>query len=204
MSVSCRITSNVLPMKHIAVILCLIPILVSPELRAERNIVQIFLPVSLAGTELDADPLETGESMGAIILARPALIGGAYPEGLIAAICRPLQLGRGDNNFPDESNLLILIGAKISAEHGIQNEPHQITVDFTKINREQNSDSSISQALRLTAECLKRTIAQNKSSREFQIAWLVPVDFSIEGLGLPGKLQANGERVEADNPLPAE
>ncbi len=187
-------------MKHIAVILCLMLILLSPELRAERNIVQIFLPVSLSGTELDADPLGTGESMGAMILARPALIGGAYPENIIAAICLPLQLGGGNNNFPDESNLLVIIGAKISAAHGIQNEPHQITVDFTKVNRKENSDSSISQALRLTAECLKRTISQNKSGREFQIAWLVPLDFSIKGLGLPGKLQANGEQAGAPNP----
>jgi len=180
-------------LKHIAVFLCSIAILFSSELRAERTIVQIFLPVSLAGTDLDADPLASGESMGALILARPALIGGAYPEGLIAAICRPLQLGGGNNNFPDESNLLVRIGAEISAAHGIQKEPHQITVDFTKVNRKENSDSSISQALRLTAECLKRTIAQNKSGREFQIAWLVPVDFPIKGLDLPGKLHANGE-----------
>jgi hypothetical protein len=56
--------------------------------------------------------------MAATILSRPILVAGAFPESQVAAMCLPHKITGATTGSPEESNLIVLVGAKIDAEFG--------------------------------------------------------------------------------------
>ena len=96
--------------------LLIVSLLTATAAYAERQIVEIFQPTSLLGTDTEDEPLTKGQAMAATILRRPVLIGGAFPESPVLAMCLPHRIAGAGEGFPDESNLIVLVGAKIHAE----------------------------------------------------------------------------------------
>ena len=137
---------------------------------AERQIAEIFQPTSLLGTDTEDEPLKDGQAMAATILSRPILIGGAFPESPVEAMCLPHKITGATDGFPKESNLIVLVGAKISAEFG--EKSHSIIADFSRARVSEDLGVSLIQVMQLTAECLNRNL--RNSDAPIAIVWKVP------------------------------
>ncbi len=153
---------------------------------------QVYQPTSLLGTELDGDPLDTGESICATIVSRPVLIGGAFPESPVHAISLPHRIAGAGKSFPDESNLIVLVGGRVYAEHG--DKEHRITADFSKAEVPKNLGVTLVQVMKMTALCLHKTLG-TEHERPIKITWLAPEGISLADAKLPSEIKKTGEQV---------
>jgi len=145
-------------------------VLFAVSVHAERGIAEIFQPTSLLGTESDDEPLKDGQVMAATILSRPILVAGAFPESPVAAMCLPHKITGATAGFPEESNLVVLVGAKIDAEFG--EKFHTVTADFSHARASDDLGVTLLQVMQLTAECLQRNL--RGSSMPIKIEWKTP------------------------------
>ena len=145
-------------------------VLFAVSVHAERGIAEIFQPTSLLGTESDDEPLKDGQIMAATILSRPILVAGAFPESPVAAMCLPHKITGATAGFPEESNLIVLVGAKIDAEFG--EKFHTVTADFSQARASDDLGVTLLQVMQLTAECLQRNL--QGSSMPIKIQWKTP------------------------------
>ena len=139
---------------------------------AERQIAEIFQPTSLLGNDTEDEPLKDGQTMAATILSRPILIGGAFPESPVLAMCLPHKIAGATDGFPKESNLIVLVGAKISAEWG--EKRHTIIADFSQAKASDDLGVTLLQVMQLTAECLQRNL-RSSDSTPITIDWKTPL-----------------------------
>lgn len=156
------------------------------QLLAENSLMQIYQPTSLLGTELDGDPLGTGESISATIVSRPILVGGAFPESPVQAISLPHRISGAGKNFPDESNLIVLVGGKIHAVHG--EKEHQIIADFSGAKVPENLGVTLVQVMKITALCLQKTLG-TQHDRPIKITWLGPEGILLVDGKLPSEIR---------------
>lgn len=141
--------------------------------RAERNIVAIHQPLSLLGTELEANPLESDEPIAADVLATPALVTSAYPEAIVAAVALPHRLYNAPDDFPQESNLLVLAGARLEGAWG--EKRHRIMLDFSKATLDADLGLTLQQLCDLTVLSLRRSLAAGgPDGKPFDLIWLLP------------------------------
>jgi len=145
-------------------------VLFAVSVHAERGIAEIFQPTSLLGTESDDEPLKDGQVMAATILSRPILVAGAFPESPVAAMCLPHKITGATAGFPEESNLIVLVGAKIDAEFG--EKFHTVSADFSHARASDDLGVTLLQVMQLTAECLQRNL--RGSSMPIKIEWKTP------------------------------
>jgi len=156
---------------------CLLAILLlvasMPWLQAERDIVPIFQPLSLLGTELEAYPLGQDEGICADVMATPAIVSSAYPEAIVQAIALPHRFYHAPEGFPDESNLLVLAGARLEAAWG--EERHSVTIDFSQASLEDRLGVTLDQLCRLTILCLSKSLRQGYSDGKLiDLQWKLP------------------------------
>jgi hypothetical protein len=150
--------------------LLLASVLFAVSVHAESGIAEIFQPTSLLGTESDDEPLKDGQIMAATILSRPILVAGAFPESPVAAMCLPHKITGATAGFPEESNLIVLVGAKIDAEFG--EKFHTVTADFSHARASDDLGVTLLQVMQLSAECLQRNL--QRSSMPIKIQWKTP------------------------------
>lgn len=178
-------------MKHIIPALLL---LTSPmALRAERDIASVYQPLSLLGTELEANPLGADEPIAAGIFATPAVVSSAYPEAIVHAIGLPHRLYNAPEGFPEESNLLVLTGGKLEAGWG--EERHKITIDFSKVSIEEHLGITLQQLCDLTLLCLSKSLQPGYSDgKTFALDWKLPPSAELK---LPSTLKISPEETAA-------
>jgi hypothetical protein len=165
-----------------------------PWLQAERDIVPIFQPLSLLGTELEAYPLGQEEGICADVMATPAIVSSAYPEAIVQAIGLPHRFYQAPEGFPAESNLLVLTGARLDAAWG--EERHAVTIDFSQVSLGGNLGVTLDQLCRLTVLCLSKSLRQGYSdSKPIDLHWKLPQNGQELLAGLPSVLAA--EPVQA-------
>lgn len=147
---------------------------------------QVYQPTSLLGTEMDGDPLGTGEGIAATIVSRPVLVGGAFPESPVHAISLPHRITGAGEGFPEESNLIVIVGGKIHAEHG--DKEHRIIADFSKAKVPENLGVTLIQVMKITAVCLNKTLG-TQHERPIKITWLAPEGMSLSDAKLPAEIK---------------
>jgi len=177
------------------IIALLVSILLPSSLDAERALIDVYQPTSLLGTDLVADPLGTGE-IAATIVIRPVIIGGAFPESPVHAISLPHKLAGVPNGFPQESNLIVIVGGKVHAEWG-QTE-HQIIADFSKAKVPGNLGVTLIQVMKMTAVCLQKTLG-TQHEKPIKIKWLAPEGISLADARLPTEIKKTGEQAVPPN-----
>lgn len=173
-------------MKHSYIAPILASLLLQTTLQAERSLVEVYQPTSLLGTDLDGDPLGTGESLAATIVARPVIIGGAFPESPVHAVSLPHKIAGAPEGFPEESNLIVIVGGRVHAEWG-QTE-HRIIADFSKAKVPENLGVTIIQVMKLTAICLQKTLG-TQHENPIKITWLAPDGVSLADAKLPSQIK---------------
>ena len=144
---------------------------------AERKIGNVAQPMSLLGTDLDAKPLEDEPAMAATIVSRPCLFRSGIFEEVVAAVALPHHLAGADAGFPQESNLVILLGAKVS---GVQAEGKStITVDLSGTSDQvlKQHGVTLEQFTKLLVHCIKKNLRENGMWVEqgwFHLEWKLP------------------------------
>lgn len=155
------------------------------SLLAENSLMQVYQPTSLLGTEMDGDPLGNGESITATIVSRPILVGGAFPESPVHAISLPHRIAGSGGSFPEESNLIVLVGGRVHAEYG--EKEHRIIADFSKAKMPENLGVTLVQVMKMTALCLQKTLG-TQQERPIRITWLAPEGMSLADAKLPAEI----------------
>lgn len=169
-------------------------------LHAERSLIEVYQPTSLLGTELDGDPLGTGEWICATIVSRPVIIGGAFPEDPVHAVSLPHKIAGAPDGFPRESNLIVLAGGNVHAKWG-QSED-QIIADFSKAMVPENLGVTLIQVMKMTALCLQETLG-TQHEKPIKIKWLAPEGVSLADVGLPSQIKNSGRQGGAPHRIPA-
>lgn len=177
-------------MKSRFVTTVLASVLLLAESRAERSLIDAYQPTSLLGTEGDADPLGTGEPIAATIVSRPVIIGGAFPESPVHAVSLPHKIAGATEGFPEESNLIVIVGGDVYAEWG-QTED-RIIADFSKSKVPENLGVTLIQVMKMTAVCLEKTLG-TQHEKPIKIKWLAPEGVSLTDAGLPPEIKKAGE-----------
>jgi hypothetical protein len=90
-----------------------------------------------------------------------------------------------DGRIPKESNLIVLVGAKISAEFG--EKSHSVTADFSRAKVSDDLGVSLIQVMQLTAECLNRNL--RGSDTPIAILWKIPKGQEALLDGLPKEIK---------------
>lgn len=154
-------------------------------LSAENVLMQVYQPTSLLGTELDGDPLGTGKNLAATIVSRPILVGGAFPESVVEAVALPHRIAGSGKDFPQESNLIVLVGGRLEARHrqGDRNE-HVIIADFSKAEVPDNLGLTLLEVMKVTALCLQKTLG-DRHEIPLRITWLIPEASEFDTSTLP-------------------
>lgn len=85
-------------------------------------------------------------------------------------MCLPHSITGATAGFPEESKVIVLVGAKIAAEFG--EKFHTITADFSQARASDDLGVTLLQVMQLTAECLQRNL--ERSSMPIKIQWKTP------------------------------
>ena len=180
-------------MKSRFVITVVTSLLLLAETHAERSLIDAYQPTSLLGTEGEGDPLGTGEWIAATIVSRPVLIGGAFPESPVRAVSLPHKIAGAPAGFPEESNLIVIVGGEVHAEWGRTED--LVIADFSKAKVPENLGVTLIQVMKMTAVCLKKTLG-TQHEKPIKIKWLAPEGVSIADAKLPTEIRKTGEQAE--------
>lgn len=120
------------------------------------EVLQVFQPISLHGTDVDHD--FEGQHIQARVFPRPMVLSGAMPENLVAAIASPHRMPASNNYEVKESNLLVLYKVDLHALLG-DDEILVVTFDLSKMKGPEGVALPIRTVLRLSIAALKKTLS---------------------------------------------
>jgi len=84
----------------------------------------------------------------------------------------PHHIPGAPDNFPDESNLILLTGGKVHAQWG--EKEHEIIVDFSNASNAKTQEKfgvTLIQVMQITAICIQKTISpiHDKTEQDIKI-----------------------------------
>lgn len=161
------------------------------------DVVQIFQPLSLHGSDVDDEVDDTGETLQAAVLSRPMALTGAFPEVLVESIALPHQLPTNNANYQiKEVNLVLLCGLKITASTDDLNVL-QVEINIANMKIPTGVDLTARQLLKLVSLSIRRTLVEYNSMQKKEIHVLQRIvgtnetNASLQDLGakfeVPGK-----------------
>jgi hypothetical protein len=120
------------------------------------EVLQVFQPISLHGTDVDYE--FEGEHIQARVFSRPMVLSGAMPENLVAAIASPHCIPASSNYEVKESNLLALYKVDL---HALLSEEKVlvVTFDLSKMKGAAGVELPSRTVLRLSIAALKQTLS---------------------------------------------
>lgn len=137
------------------------------------TLVPVFEPLSLHGTD-STEVSDIGETLRAVVMARPMALTGAFPEMLVQAVATPHHVASNTPNFKaGESNLLVLCGVQISVES--TPEALQVTLDVTNLKIPEEVDLTSRQVLKLAILAMRRTLEAYQSGQAGKLRVAVTV-----------------------------
>jgi hypothetical protein len=151
-------------MKHLGVFF----LLVSSAFATVIEIVPIYQPVSLHGSDIDDEvDVDSGESLQAAIMSVPMALTGDFPEVLVRSVALPLRLQSNNQNYDiAEVNLCQLCGVKIEVEIDDPQEC-KIAIDVSALHLPKEIDLTSRQVVKLVAAAIRRTLTDyNKNQKK--------------------------------------
>ena len=142
------------------------------------EVVRIFQPLSLHGTDVDYD--FEGEPVQARVLSKPMVLSGALPEGLVTAVAAPHQMPPVPNYGESECNLLCLYNLKMTGEMTGEAKL-KVVIDLSHNKVPKDVEISLRTVLKLSISALKRTL------NDYHSAENKPLKVSVEFAGLDRK-----------------
>ena len=136
-------------------ILTLLLILVSLSSATTLEVLRVFQPLSLHGTDVDHE--FQGEVVQARIFSRPMVLSGAMPENLVSAIATAHRMPAIFNYEVKECNLLALFQVEVFGEMDDSGEL-RVVFNLAKIRVPEGVDLPIRMVLKLSIQALKKTL----------------------------------------------
>ena len=163
------------------------------------DIVPIYQPVSLHGSDVDDEVDDTGESLQAAIMSRPMALTGAFPEVLVESIAMPHQLPTNNPNYEvKEVNLVALCGLKLSAEQVEKGDLH-LEINIANLAIPAEVDLTVRQVLKLTAASIRKTLGEYNAGQkdalkvQLRIVGTNENNHSLQDLGAQYVLPGSGK-----------
>lgn len=162
------------------------------------DVVSIYQPLSLHGSDVDDEIDDTGEALQAAIMARPMALTGAFPEVLIESIALPHRLPTNNPNYViPEVNLVVLCGLKLSAEQKEKGELH-LEINIANLVIPEDIDLTARQVIKLVSASIRKTLGEYNAGQKEDLKVQLRVvgtneqNHSLQDLGaqyvVPGKL----------------
>jgi len=130
---------------------------VAPLAATTIQVVPVYEPLSLHGTDVDDAITETGEALQATVMPRPMALSGAIPEDLVMAIARPHRLPSNDPRYKVvEANLLVLCGIAVDAE--LTRDGLRVGLDISRLSIPEEVDLTVRQLLKLAIVAVRKTL----------------------------------------------
>jgi len=121
------------------------------------EVVQVFQPLSLHGTDIDHN--FEGKPIRAQIFSSPFVLSGAMPETLVASVAAPHRMPGSENYGVKESNLLALYQVGLEA-HFNDEDILLVTFDLSKLKAPEDVELPIRTVLRLAIAAVKKSLAE--------------------------------------------
>ena len=121
------------------------------------DLVEVFEPITLQGTDIDGAVSDVGEALQACVVSRPMALSGAFPETLADAIRSPHQIPSNNTNYKvREANLLVLCNVGISGE--LEDSGMVVRIQVAHLAIPTEVDLTSRQVLKLAILALRKTL----------------------------------------------
>ena len=129
------------------------------SLRAETlEMVLIYQPLSLHGTDGSGEMDETDAALPASVLPRPMVMSGALPEELVDAVQESHKVATKSVGYKvEEANLLALCGIRVEVE--LKEKRLFVQMDVSKLEIPEEVDLTVRQILKLGIIAIRKTLA---------------------------------------------
>jgi hypothetical protein len=152
-------------------LLCLLPAMLSG---ITVEVVRLYQPLSLHGTDGAGDVEDDDEVLQAAVMSRPMALAGAIPEDLVKAVGDPCKI---ESNSPaydlEEANLLILCKIELSVE--MLEERLLVKLDLSQMTIPEEIDLTARQMLTLSIRAIRKTLEAYFAHTDEKIHWEVRI-----------------------------
>ncbi len=140
------------------------------------NIVPIYEPISLHGTDMAGARSDIGEALQATVMPRPMALTGAFPEALVDAIRSPHLIPSNHPNYKvQETNLLVICNVGITGQ--MVNSTLMVKINIEQLAIPTEIDLTARQILKLTLIALRKTLEDHQRIQRRPL----PVEVIIDG-----------------------
>ena len=163
------------------------------------DVVTIYQPVSLHGSDVNDEVDDMGEALQAAILSRPMALTGAFPEVLVESIAMPHQLPTNNPNYViKEVNLAVLCGLKLSAEQ-VENGSLHVEINIANLGIPADVDLTVRQVLKLASASIRKTLTEYNTGQKEDLKVLLRIvgtnesNHSLQDMGTQYVVPGNGK-----------
>ncbi|MAT46773.1 MAG: hypothetical protein CMO35_04995 [Verrucomicrobiaceae bacterium] len=141
----------------LARVLVAIFLLSSPSWAVTLEVVNLYQPLSLHGTDGVGETLGLNDPVQAAVMSRPYAVTGAMPEDLVKAVAVPHRIAtNGEGYDVRDANLLNLCRVALGVE--MQGDRLLVRLDVSKFTLQEELDLSARQVLTLSIIAIERTL----------------------------------------------
>ncbi|MCH2063720.1 MAG: hypothetical protein MK194_08345 [Roseibacillus sp.] len=139
---------------RVLALLLLLPSIVSG---VTLEVVNLYQPLSLHGTDGVGESLGEDDPVQAAVMSRPYAVTGAMPEDLVKAVGSPHRItSNGDGYVVEDANLLNLCKIELSAE--MKNTRLLVRLDVSKLELPEELDLTARQVVTLSIVAIEYTL----------------------------------------------
>ena len=121
------------------------------------EVVQLYQPLSLHGTDGIGEALQEGEPLQATVLPRPFALTGAIPEDLVKAVASPHRIeSNGEDYAVEDANLFNLCKIGLAAE--VRRSRLLVRLDVSACVVPEDVDLTIRQVLTFSIMAIQKTL----------------------------------------------
>jgi hypothetical protein len=161
-------------MRNILCLLSLLSLTMGPVFGITIEVVRLYQPLSLHGTDAAGDNETLEEVVQAAVMSRPMAVAGAIPEDLVKAVAEPCKIMSNSPAYTlDEANLLIL--CRIGLTVDIVEERLVVRINVSKLAIPEDIDLSSRQILRLTITAVRKTLEHYYAQIDEALEWEIVI-----------------------------
>lgn len=144
------------------------------------EVVRLYQPLSLHGTDGAGDDEQLDEVMQAAVMSRPMAVSGAIPEDLVGAVAEPYKIPSNSPAYTvPEANIIVICKLEVKSE--IKDERLVVTFDLSNFMIPEDVDLTARQVMRLSITAVRRTLEHYYSQIEEDLEWRVVITGTNEG-----------------------
>ncbi len=162
--------------------LTLIALLLLPGLAPGITIevVRLFQPLSLHGTDGAGDDEQLEEVLQASVMSRPMAVSGAIPEDLVNAVAEPYKIQSNSPAYEvPEANLIVLCQLEVVAQ--MKDDRLVVVLDLSKFTIPDEVDLSSRQVLRMAITGVRKTLEHYYGQIEEELEWQIVITGTNDG-----------------------